>query len=103
FYKPKGIWKVWEPLIRKKAGLGVLDLNFKPQYYDKAYLFVDVAIVGAGPAGLSAALTAANAGAKVLLIEQQPLLGGSLTYARFDIEGRRAEALRRDLVSAVQG
>jgi len=103
FYKPKGMWKVWEPLIRKKAGLGVLDLNFKPQYYDKAYLFVDVAIVGAGPAGLSAALTAANAGAKVLLIEQQPLLGGSLTYARFDIEGRRAEALRRQLVSAVQG
>lgn len=103
FYKPKGMWKVWEPLIRKKAGLGVLDLNFKPQYYDKAYLFVDVAIVGAGPAGLSAALTAANAGAKVLLIEQQPLLGGSLSYARFDVEGRRAEALRRELVAAVEG
>ncbi|MDP9940217.1 FAD-dependent oxidoreductase [Ectopseudomonas alcaliphila] len=103
FYKPKGMWKVWEPLIRKKAGLGVLDMNFKPQYYDKAYLFVDVAIVGAGPAGLSAALTAANAGAKVLLIEQQPLLGGSLTYARFDVEGRRAEALRRELVAAVEG
>lgn len=103
FYKPKGMWKVWEPLIRKKAGLGVLDLNFKPQYYDKAYLFVDVAIVGAGPAGLSGALTAANAGAKVLLIEQQPLLGGSLSYARFDVEGRRAEALRRELVAAVEG
>ena len=67
------MWKVWEPLIRKKAGLGVLNLDFKPQYYDKAYLFVDVAIVGAGPAGLSAALTAANAGARVLLIEQQPV------------------------------
>ncbi|MDH4607504.1 FAD-dependent oxidoreductase, partial [Pseudomonas sp. BN102] len=103
FYKPKGMWKVWEPLIRKKAGLGVLDLNFKPQYYDKAYLFVDVAIVGAGPAGLSAALTAANAGAKVLLIEQQPVLGGSLTYARFDVEGRRADILRRELVAAVEG
>ncbi|WP_271408646.1 2Fe-2S iron-sulfur cluster-binding protein [Pseudomonas sp. Q1-7] len=103
FYKPKGMWKVWEPLIRKKAGLGVLDLNVKPQYYDKAYLFVDIAIVGAGPAGLSAALIAANAGAKVLLIEQQPVLGGSLTYARFDIEGRRAETLRRELVSAVEG
>ncbi|BAN47154.1 FAD-dependent oxidoreductase [Metapseudomonas resinovorans] len=103
FYKPKGMWKVWEPLIRKKAGLGVLDLGFKPQYYDKAYLFVDVAIIGAGPAGLSAALTAANAGAKVLLVEQQPVLGGSLTYARFDVEGRRAELLRRELVAAVEG
>ncbi|MGE8326915.1 2Fe-2S iron-sulfur cluster-binding protein [Pseudomonas urmiensis] len=101
FYKPKGMWKVWEPLIRKKAGLGVLDLEFKPQYYDKAYLFVDVAIIGAGPAGLRAALDAANAGAKVLLIEQQPVLGGSLTYARFDIAGTRAASLRQELLSAI--
>nr|BFE98059.1 hypothetical protein GCM10020185_85950 [Pseudomonas brassicacearum subsp. brassicacearum] len=62
FYKPKGMWKVWEPIIRKKAGLGVLDLKFQPEYYDKAYLFTDVAVIGAGPAGLHAALTAANAG-----------------------------------------
>ena len=99
FYKPKGMWKVWEPIIRKKAGLGVLDLKFQPEYYDKAYLFTDLAVIGAGPAGLHAALTAANAGAKVLLIEQQPVLGGSLTYARFDIEGTRAEALRRELLA----
>jgi sarcosine oxidase subunit alpha len=103
FYKPKGMWKVWEPLIRKKAGLGVLDLKFQPQYYDKAYLFVDLAVIGAGPAGLQAALTAANAGAKVLLIEQQAVLGGSLTYARFDVEGTRAEQLRGELVAAVEG
>ncbi|WP_085615159.1 MULTISPECIES: 2Fe-2S iron-sulfur cluster-binding protein [unclassified Pseudomonas] len=103
FYKPKGMWKVWEPLIRKKAGLGVLDLGFKPQYYDKAYLFVDLAVIGAGPAGLRAALDAANAGAKVLLIEQQPVLGGSLTYARFDIAGTRATGLRQELLAAVDG
>ncbi|CAM4089096.1 Sarcosine oxidase subunit alpha [Pseudomonas reidholzensis] len=103
FYKPKGMWKVWEPLIRKKAGLGVLDLGFKPQYHDKAYLFVDVAIIGGGPAGLRAALDAANAGAKVLLIEQQPVLGGSLNYARFDIAGSRATALRSELLAAVEG
>ncbi|MFZ5937680.1 2Fe-2S iron-sulfur cluster-binding protein [Pseudomonas sp. HS6-2] len=103
FYKPKGMWKVWEPLIRKKAGLGVLDLGFRPQYYDKAYLFVDLAVIGAGPAGLRAALDAANAGAKVLLIEQQPVLGGSLTYARFDIAGTRAASLRQELLAAVEG
>lgn len=102
FYKPKGMWKVWEPLIRKKAGLGVLDLGFKPQYYDKAYLFVDVAVIGGGPAGLRAALDAANAGAKVLLIEQQPVLGGSLTYARFDIAGTRAASLRQALLAAIE-
>ncbi len=102
FYKPKGMWKVWEPIIRKKAGLGVLDLKFQPEYYDKAYLFTDLAVIGAGPAGLQAALSAANAGAKVLLIEQSPILGGSLTYARFDIDGTRAETLRRELVTAVE-
>ncbi|MNB92681.1 2Fe-2S iron-sulfur cluster-binding protein [Pseudomonas sp. BF-B-30] len=103
FYKPKGMWKVWEPIIRKKAGLGVLDLKFQPEYYDKAYLFADLAVIGAGPAGLQAALTAANSGAKVLLIEQQQVLGGSLTYARFDLEGSRAETLRHELVNAVEG
>jgi len=102
FYKPRGAWKLWEPIIRKKAGLGVLDLSFKPEYYDKAYLFADLAVIGAGPAGLQAALVAADAGAQVLLIEQQPILGGSLTYARFDLEGRRADSLRRELVDAVE-
>lgn len=95
FYKPKGIWKVWEPLIRRKAGLGVLDLKFQPEYHDKAFLFVDVAVVGAGPAGLQAALDAADAGARVLLIEQQPVLGGSLNWARFDVD----PLLRRDCAS----
>lgn len=102
FYKPKGMWKIWEPIIRKKAGLGVLDLDFKPEYYDKAYLFADLAVIGAGPAGLQAALTAANAGAKVLLVEQQSILGGSLNYARFDIDNRRANTLRNQLIEAVQ-
>lgn len=102
FYKPKGAWKRWEPLIRKKAGLGVLDLNFQPEYYDKAYLFTDIAVIGGGPAGLKAALTAAEGGAEVLLIDDQPVLGGSLTYARFEIDGRRAEVLRQELVAAVE-
>lgn len=102
FYKPRGVWKIWEPLIRKKAGLGVLDLKFQPQYHDKAFLFVDLAVVGAGPAGLAAALAAANAGAKVLLIEQQPYLGGSLAWARFDADGVRATQTRDELLAAVE-
>ncbi|MDR1062760.1 MAG: (2Fe-2S)-binding protein [Azoarcus sp.] len=94
FFKPRGIWKRWEPFIRKKAGLGELDLAFQPRYHDKAYLFADVAVVGAGPAGLAAALAAADASAKVLLIEQEPVLGGSLNWARFDLDGNEAEKTR---------
>lgn len=102
FYKPKGIWNRWEPFIRKKAGLGVLDLDFAPEYYDKVFLFPDLAVIGAGPAGMEAALTAADAGAKVLLIEQQAYLGGALAWGRFDVDGKRANSLRQKLISAVE-
>lgn len=102
FYKPKGMWKRWEPLIRKKAGLGVLDLTFVPTYHDKAYLFCDVAVIGAGPAGLAAALAAAQGGAEVLLVEQQPLLGGALAWGRFALDGGQGEGLREELVAAVR-
>ncbi|XGA81245.1 2Fe-2S iron-sulfur cluster-binding protein [Halomonas sp. CH40] len=102
FYKPKGAWKVWEPLIRKKAGLGRFDLKASGDYHDKAYLFTDIMVVGSGPAGLNAALTAAEAGAQVLLVEQSPLLGGALTYARFDAQGHRASQVRQEQVAAVE-
>ncbi|ADZ91658.1 2Fe-2S iron-sulfur cluster-binding protein [Marinomonas mediterranea] len=108
FYKPKGAWDKWEPFIRKKAGLGYADLSFDPihkdtdQYYDKAYLFHDIAVIGAGPAGMAAALKAADAGASVLLVDEQPELGGALTYHRFDIDGKESRSLRDSLVARVE-
>lgn len=102
FYKPRGVWKLWEPVIRKKAGLGVLDLNFKPEYYDKAYLFTDLIVIGAGPAGLQSALTAAEAGLKVLLIEQDKILGGSLNYARFNVDAEKAQSVKTKLIEHVE-
>jgi sarcosine oxidase subunit alpha len=101
FFKPKGSWNYWEPLIRKKAGLGEVDLTFQPEYHDKAYLFYDVAVIGGGPAGLSAALAAAEGGAHVLLVDEHPILGGALTYHRFDIEGQIAQQRLKELVSRV--
>ncbi|UAB91451.1 (2Fe-2S)-binding protein (plasmid) [Ruegeria sp. SCSIO 43209] len=74
--------KLWEPLIRKKAGLGVLDINAPNEDYEKANLFCDLLVVGAGLAGLTAAIEAAEAGADVILAEQEPVLGGALTYGR---------------------
>ncbi|ANT54866.1 2Fe-2S iron-sulfur cluster-binding protein [Mesorhizobium amorphae] len=97
FYKPKGIWeKVWEPIIRAKAGLGKLDVTKPTQgYYDKAYGWYDVVVVGAGPAGMAAAIAAADAGASVLLVDENQRIGGALNYARL--------ATERDLVSEVKG
>ena len=103
FYKPLGVWHWWERLIRKAAGLGVANLSATARYQDKQYLFCDVAVVGAGPAGLSTALKAAEGGAAVLLIDEQPELGGSLTYHRFAIDNApvrsEAEALIANVAS----
>ena len=102
FFKPMGMWEKWEPFIRKKSGLGKLDLEFQPEYYDKAYLFHDVVVVGAGPAGMSAALKAADAGCQVLLVEELGVLGGALAYHRFDIEGKKADSLRIKLTKKIE-
>ncbi len=101
FYKPKGAWKYWDNIIRNFAGLGKIEATAKPYASDKAYRFCDVAIIGGGPAGLSAALQAANAGAEVILIDENPLLGGSLNYARFDVDENQNRSLRVELIAAV--
>lgn len=101
FFKPKGMWEKWERPIRKKAGLGKLDLTHQPEYYDKQYLFYDVVIVGAGPAGLSAAVTAAKQNVRVLLVDENPLLGGALSYHRFYHNNHDSIRLRNALVDNV--
>ena len=103
FFRPKGIWqRFWEPIVRRHAGLGKVWLDTPYGYYDKSYKFYDIAIIGSGPAGLSAALSAANAGAAVLLIEQEPELGGSLNYARFAVDNAIAQTKRDQLIDAIE-
>ena len=87
FFRPHGAWRFWEPIIRRMAGLGRVDPAALHGYYDKAYLFADVAVVGGGPAGLSAAIAAARTGKEVVVIDENPTLGGALNYARFDAAG----------------
>ncbi len=103
FYRPRFAWPMWERVIRRLAGLGTVDLETPHGYYDKQYLFCDVAVVGGGPAGMAAALEAAKSGADVILVEENAELGGSLNYARFDAEGTRAGKLRAQLAAAVGG
>ncbi|AYG70867.1 MULTISPECIES: 2Fe-2S iron-sulfur cluster-binding protein [unclassified Rhizobium] len=87
FFKPKGVWeRVWEPRIRAKAGLGKLDIQQPTEgYFDKAYGWYDVLVVGAGPAGMAAAIAAANAGASVLIVDENPIIGGATNYARLEM------------------
>ncbi len=89
FFRPKGAWDFWEKTFRRIAGLGRVDPETPHAYHDKQYLFADVAVIGGGPAGLAAALAAADSGAEVLLVDDQPVLGGSLNFT-----GRPHEAAK---------
>ncbi|MCY4513798.1 MAG: 2Fe-2S iron-sulfur cluster-binding protein [Candidatus Tectomicrobia bacterium] len=102
FYRPKGAWRFWEPIIRRIAGLGRVDLRSRSDYTDKQYRFSDVAVIGGGPAGMSAALEAAENGAEVLLVDENPMLGGSLNYARFSENRDDIETMSRNLVRDVE-
>jgi len=94
--------KLWEPLIRRFAGLGRISFDPPAADYRKRSLHCDVLVVGAGPAGLSAALEAAATGCGVVVVEQGPEIGGSLTYARFDPEGLRAASTLDSLRQMVE-
>ncbi|WP_417278181.1 sarcosine oxidase subunit alpha family protein [Celeribacter sp.] len=80
FMWPKAFWeKLYEPMIRKAAGLGSLSMLPDPDDYDKGFLHCDLLVVGGGAAGLAAALTAGRAGAEVVLADEDFALGGRLT------------------------
>jgi methylglutamate dehydrogenase subunit C len=74
----RGGWMFYEPFIRRAAGLGRGVHRRDPDRYETRHAFADVLIIGSGPAGLSAALAAAHVGARVVLAEQDSLVGGSL-------------------------
>ena len=86
FMWPAAFWeKLYEPIIRKAAGLGSLSLQDDPDVYDKGFLHCDVLIIGAGPAGLSAALIAARSGADVILADEDFRMGGRLNSETYSV------------------
>ncbi|MBV0888346.1 sarcosine oxidase subunit alpha family protein [Komagataeibacter oboediens] len=88
FMWPAAFWeKVYEPLIRRAAGLGWAADEADPDLYEKITTFCDVLVVGSGPAGLAAALVAGRSGARVILCEQDSVTGGRLRAERTDIDG----------------
>lgn len=93
FMWPKAFWeKLYEPIIRKAAGLGALDTAPDPDDYDHGYLHCDLLIAGAGPAGLMAALEAGRAGARVVIADEDFLPGGRLNAETHEVGGQAGAA-----------
>ena len=96
----RGSWMFYEPFIRRAAGLGRAVHERDPDRYATRHEFADVLVIGAGCAGLSAALAAAATGARVLLVEQDHLLGGQLLAGRPATAG---ESWRTQVETALTG
>jgi len=80
FHTPRRLFPFYENRMRQVAGLGKLDPKWKSQSTPKDYDFCELLVIGAGPAGLSAAISAANQGADVLVVDEMTRAGGSLTW-----------------------
>ena len=88
FMWPKSFWeKVYEPIIRRAAGLGSLSTEPDPDRYDKGYLHCELLIIGSGPAGLKMALDASRNGKKIILVDEDFIMGGQLLSNEIEING----------------
>ena len=80
-HRPRLLWKIARNVIRRVGGLGKIDIDAVPEtHWQHRNYHADVAVIGGGPAGMSAALAAAEHGARVTLIDDQPRLGGHLRF-----------------------
>ncbi|WP_416688147.1 sarcosine oxidase subunit alpha family protein [Candidatus Pseudothioglobus sp. Uisw_041] len=102
FMWPKAFWeKFYEPAIRNAAGLGTLSTEPDPDTYDKGFRYCDILIIGAGATGLSAAITAASSGAKVILADEDFLMGGRLNTESIKVNGMSGSKWAKDTVAAL--
>ncbi len=92
FMWPRAFWeRLYEPLIRRAAGLGALSGRHDDAAYEKAHAFCDLLVIGGGPAGLMAALTAGRAGARVILTEETDRFGGRLLSDPQEVGGQSGQ------------
>jgi sarcosine oxidase subunit alpha len=89
-HKPAKIWPVAMKQIRKAAGIGKLSPDHHmPGKYDEIFPTCDVCVIGGGPAGMKAALAAAEKGLRVILMEARPWLGGQFDYRTSEYANRQ--------------
>jgi sarcosine oxidase, subunit alpha len=93
FIHPRAFWKhLFEPVIRQAAGLGRAPKDRDADRYEHVYAFADTLVIGGGIAGLQAALTAATAGKRVMLLEQTAHWGGRAPVDGVEIDGKPVAA-----------
>ena len=103
FMWPRAFWEMlYEPLIRRAAGLGSLGLDFNNDLYEKAFAHCDVLIIGAGPSGLMAAWTAAHAGLDVILVDENNRAGGRLLSEVEEVGGKFGYVWASDIIRDLQ-
>jgi sarcosine oxidase subunit alpha len=102
FFGPPKLWMFYERFIRRAAGLGQPPKGPDPDHYGHRAAFCDVLVVGAGPAGLAAALNAAQAGKRVILVEQDTVAGGSLLRETVTVDGVAGAEWARDIVARIR-
>ncbi|MDA7967168.1 sarcosine oxidase subunit alpha family protein [Ruegeria sp.] len=104
FMWPKAFWeKVYEPIIRRAAGLGGLSGQDNTDKYESAYAFCDLLVIGAGPAGLMAALVAARAGADVILADENARMGGRLLAETYEVDGKPGHVWADEVLAELRG
>ncbi|MDB5916747.1 MAG: aminomethyltransferase [Massilia sp.] len=95
-FHTKALFPMWESVFRRLTGLGKVDFSAPRLRTPKGYDFCDVLVIGAGGAGLAAAMAAAEAGAEVVVVDENARAGGSGAYQRAGKADNflRIEALR---------
>ncbi|ARR55897.1 sarcosine oxidase subunit alpha family protein [Rhizorhabdus wittichii DC-6] len=94
-------WHVYEGVIRRAAGLGKAPTAADPDRYENRFAHCDLLVVGSGPAGLAAARAAVGNGQRVILAEQDHVLGGRLRWEGGEIEGLAADRWADEAIAAL--
>ncbi|MDP2085542.1 MAG: sarcosine oxidase subunit alpha family protein [Gemmobacter sp.] len=104
FMWPRSFWKhVFEPVIRQSAGLGPAPKDRDADRYEQLYAFCDVLVAGGGVAGLTAALAAARAGQRVIVLEQAAHWGGRAPVDGGTIDGKSPGHWVNDALHVLEG